>query len=68
MPLNDIDAWPTVSFVTDWDLAVLFEPILRYSPVIIEQFIPVIGHWKTYPPVYLYYPKKTGGTKGESPD
>ncbi|HBX8210560.1 LysR family transcriptional regulator, partial [Escherichia coli] len=29
-----------------------------------EQFIPVMeDYWKTYPPVYLYYPKNAGRTK-----
>lgn len=29
-----------------------------------EQFVPVMeSFWKTYPPVYLYYPKNAGKTK-----
>ncbi|EEC8177976.1 LysR family transcriptional regulator, partial [Escherichia coli] len=29
-----------------------------------EHFIPVMeSYWKTYPPVYLYYPKSAGKTK-----
>ncbi|MGS7350594.1 LysR substrate-binding domain-containing protein, partial [Klebsiella pneumoniae] len=41
----------------------LFEPILQLQPDR-EQFIPVMeDYWKTYPPVYLYYPKNAGRTK-----
>lgn len=41
----------------------LFEPILRLQPDK-EKFIPVMEpYWKTYPPVYLYYPKSAGKTK-----
>lgn len=41
----------------------LFEPIWRLQPDR-EQFIPVMeSYWKTYPPVYLYYPKNAGKTK-----
>jgi hypothetical protein len=29
-----------------------------------EQFLPVMeNYWKTYPPVYLYYPKSAGNIK-----
>ncbi|WP_434640354.1 LysR family transcriptional regulator [Klebsiella sp. I138] len=38
----------------------LFEPIYRLQPDK-AQFIPVMeAYWKTYPPVYLYYPKSAG--------
>ncbi|MGT3602998.1 hypothetical protein ACVQH3_16035, partial [Klebsiella pneumoniae] len=38
-------------------------PILQLQPDR-EQFIPVMeDYWKTYPPVYLYYPKNAGRTK-----
>ncbi len=41
----------------------LFEPIHSLQPDK-EQFIPVMDkYWKTYPPVYLYYPKNAGKTK-----
>lgn len=41
----------------------LFEPIWRLQPDR-EQFVPVMeSFWKTYPPVYLYYPKNAGKTK-----
>lgn len=41
----------------------LFEPIWQLQPDK-EQFIPVMErYWKTYPPVYLYYPKNAGKTK-----
>lgn len=41
----------------------LFEPIHGLQPDK-EQFIPVMEkYWKTYPPVYLYYPKNAGKTK-----
>lgn len=41
----------------------LFEPIHRLQPDR-ETFIPVMEpYWKTYPPVYLYYPKSAGKTK-----
>lgn len=41
----------------------LFEPIWRLQPDR-EQFLPVMeDYWKTYPPVYLYYPKNAGRTK-----
>ncbi|MBO1503359.1 MULTISPECIES: LysR family transcriptional regulator [Serratia] len=41
----------------------LFEPIHSLQPDK-EQFIPVMEkYWKTYPPVYLYYPKNAGKTK-----
>ncbi|MBO8134168.1 MULTISPECIES: LysR family transcriptional regulator [Dickeya] len=41
----------------------LFEPIYRLQPDK-EKFIPVMeSYWKTYPPVYLYYPKSAGKTK-----
>lgn len=42
----------------------LFEPILQLQPDR-EQFIPVMeDYWKTYPPVYLYYPKTQAERKG----
>lgn len=41
----------------------LFEPIWQLQPDR-ELFIPAMeSHWKTYPPVYLYYPKNAGKTK-----
>ncbi|AEF46983.1 transcriptional regulator, LysR family [Serratia sp. AS12] len=41
----------------------LFEPIHRLQPDK-EKFIPVMeNYWKTYPAVYLYYPKNAGKTK-----
>ncbi|WP_205954749.1 LysR family transcriptional regulator [Pantoea stewartii] len=41
----------------------LFEPIYRLQPDR-EKFCPVMeNYWKTYPPVYLYYPKSVGKTK-----
>lgn len=41
----------------------LFEPIHWLQPDR-ETFIPVMEpYWKTYPPVYLYYPKSAGKTK-----
>lgn len=41
----------------------LFEPVYRLQPDK-EIFIPVLeNEWKTYPPVYLYYPKNAGKTK-----
>lgn len=41
----------------------LFEPIHRLLPDR-ETLIPVMErYWKTYPPVYLYYPKSAGKTK-----
>lgn len=41
----------------------LFEPIWRLHPDR-EQLIPVMErYWKTYPPVYLYYPRNAGKTK-----
>lgn len=41
----------------------LFEPIHRLQPDK-EEFLPVMeSYWKTYPPVYLYYPKNAGKTK-----
>ncbi|WP_316425990.1 LysR family transcriptional regulator [Klebsiella oxytoca] len=41
----------------------LFEPIWQLQPDR-EHFIPVMeSYWKTYPPVYLYYPKNAGKTK-----
>lgn len=41
----------------------LFEPVWQLQPDR-ERFIPVMeSYWKTYPPVYLYYPKNAGKTK-----
>lgn len=41
----------------------LFEPIHRLQPDR-EKLIPVMErYWKTYPPVYVYYPKSAGKTK-----
>lgn len=41
----------------------LFEPVHNLQPDK-EAFIPVMErYWKTYPPVYLYYPKSAGKTK-----
>lgn len=41
----------------------LFEPIYQLQPDK-EKFIPVMEpYWKTYPPVYLYYPKNSGKSK-----
>ncbi|AGP45678.1 LysR family transcriptional regulator [Serratia plymuthica] len=41
----------------------LFEPIHSLQPDK-EKFIPVMeNYWKTYPAVYLYYPKNAGKTK-----
>ncbi len=41
----------------------LFEPIYQLQPDK-EKFIPVMEpYWKTYPPVYLYYPKNAGKSK-----
>ena len=41
----------------------LFEPVWQLQPDR-ERFIPVMeSYWKTYPPVYLYYPKHAGKTK-----
>ncbi|STK53076.1 putative LysR-family transcriptional regulator [Escherichia coli] len=41
----------------------LFEPVWQLQPDR-ERFIPVMErYWKTYPPVYLYYPKNAGKTK-----
>lgn len=41
----------------------LFEPIHSLQPDK-EKFIPVMENlWKTYPPVYLYYPRNAGKTK-----
>ncbi|AGO56621.1 putative transcriptional regulator [Serratia plymuthica 4Rx13] len=41
----------------------LFEPIHSLLPDK-ERFIPVMeNYWKTYPAVYLYYPKNAGKTK-----
>lgn len=40
-----------------------FEPVWQLQPDR-ERFIPVMeSYWKTYPPVYLYYPKNAGKTK-----
>lgn len=41
----------------------LFEPVYRLQSDK-EAFIPVMEpYWKTYPPVYLYYPKNAGKSK-----
>lgn len=41
----------------------LFEPIWQLQSDR-EHFLPVMErYWKTYPPVYLYYPKSAGKTK-----
>lgn len=41
----------------------VFEPILRLQPDK-EAFIPVMeNYWRTYPAVYLYYPKNAGKTR-----
>lgn len=41
----------------------LFEPVYQLQPDK-DVFIPVMeNYWKTYPPVYLYYPKSAGKTK-----
>ncbi|WP_261640542.1 LysR substrate-binding domain-containing protein [Erwinia mallotivora] len=41
----------------------LFEPVHRLQPDR-EKLLPVMeNYWKTYPPVYLYYPKSAGKTK-----
>ncbi|MBE0769034.1 LysR family transcriptional regulator [Escherichia coli] len=41
----------------------LFEPVWQLQ-LDRERFIPVMeSYWKTYPPVYLYYPKNAGKTK-----
>lgn len=41
----------------------LFEPVYQLQPDR-QQFIPVMENdWKTYPAVYLYYPKSAGKTK-----
>lgn len=41
----------------------LFEPVYNLQPDK-EKFIPLMEkYWKTYPPVYLYYPKNAGRSK-----
>lgn len=41
----------------------LFEPVYQLQPDR-EKFIPVMErYWRTYPSVYLYYPKSAGKTK-----
>ncbi len=41
----------------------LFEPVYQLQADK-DRFIPVMEpYWKTYPPVFLYYPKSAGKTK-----